>query len=215
MSRCDGIDFRNLKKRPTTIFLILPAERLTGCAVWLRLAIESALRGLYRQGGVRTVFLLDEMAVMGHLKPIEDAIGLVRGYNVQILGVFQDLPQLKDAYKQRWDSFIANAGVVASFAANDVQTAEYLSKRTGQKTARSRSESSGLSGRGGDMSWNQSESINEIARPVLYPHDFYSLEEGTGAYWFASEAGTGLFAAPDYTDLQCDRRALPDPYANG
>jgi type IV secretion system protein VirD4 len=58
--------------------------------------------------GLRTLFLIDEMPALG---PLEDAFGLVRGYKVQIAGICQDLAQLKALYKERWASFLANAGV--------------------------------------------------------------------------------------------------------
>ena len=45
----DGIDFASLKdRRPITVYVILPAERLRTHSVWLRLVIVSALRSLYR-----------------------------------------------------------------------------------------------------------------------------------------------------------------------
>src|SRR6185312_8154330 len=78
-----GIDFRSLKVRPTTVYVILPAERLRTHSVWLRLVIVSALRALYKSGGRRTLMLIDEMAALGHLGPLEDAFGLVRGYRIQ------------------------------------------------------------------------------------------------------------------------------------
>ena len=85
-------------------------------SVWLRLVIVSALRALYTPGGLRTLFMLDEFAQLGHLAPIEDAFGLVRGYGVQLWPVLQDLNQLKALYKDRWETFVGNAGVVQGFA---------------------------------------------------------------------------------------------------
>jgi type IV secretion system protein VirD4 len=46
----NDIDFTDLKKRPITVYLILPAERMRTHSVWLRLVIVSALRALFRQG---------------------------------------------------------------------------------------------------------------------------------------------------------------------
>src|ERR1700733_11614712 len=103
-------------------------------SVWLRLVIVSALRALYRPGGLRTLFMIDEMPALGHLGPLEDAFGLVRGYRVQIAAIFQDLAQLKALYKERWETFIANAGVVFGFAPNDLTTADWMSRRSGQST---------------------------------------------------------------------------------
>src|SRR5262249_3580945 len=82
--RRNDIDFTNLKRRPTTVYLILPAERMRTHSVWLRLVIVSALRAHYSPGGLSTLFILDEFAQLGHLGPIEDAFGLVRGYGIQV-----------------------------------------------------------------------------------------------------------------------------------
>ena len=74
------------------------------------------------------------MPALGHLAPLEDAFGLVRGYKVQIAGICQDLAQLKALYKERWESFLANAGVVQGFTPNDLTTADWMSRRAGQTT---------------------------------------------------------------------------------
>src|SRR5271165_2500617 len=129
-----GVDFRQLKERPTTVYVILPAERMRTHSVWLRLVVVSALRALYRPGGLRTQLIIDEMPALGHLGPLEDAFGLVRGYKTQIIGIAQDLAQLKALYRERWESFIANAGVVMGFAPNDLTTADWMSRRAGQTT---------------------------------------------------------------------------------
>ena len=113
--------------------------------VWLRLVVVSALRALYRPGGLRTLFLIDEMPALGHLGPLEDAFGLVRGYKVQIAGICQDLAQLKALYNERWESFLANAGVVQGFAPNDLTTADWMSRRAGQTTLVAPSSSESLS----------------------------------------------------------------------
>ena len=126
--------FGKLKERLTTVYVILPAERMRTHSVWLRLVIVSALRALYRAGGLRTLLLIDEMPALGHLAPLEDAFGLVRGYKVQIAGICQDLNQLKALYKERWESFLANAGVVQGFTPNDLTTADWMSRRAGQAT---------------------------------------------------------------------------------
>jgi type IV secretory pathway TraG/TraD family ATPase VirD4 len=44
------------------------------------------------------------------------------------------LAQLKALYNERWESFLANAGVVQGFAPNDLTTADWMSRRTGQTT---------------------------------------------------------------------------------
>ncbi len=215
----NGIDFRQLKDKPTTVYVVLPAERLRTHSVWLRLVIVSALRSLYRYGGLRTVMLLDEMAALGHLAPLEDAFGLVRGYRVQIAAIFQDLAQLKSLYKERWETFIANAGVVFGFAPNDLTTADWMSRRSGQTTvvAKGSSQNIGTSlGAQVSASTGTAASDQQIARPLFLPHDLIGLEEGMGLLWLAGMGNSTRFFAPPYWKIkECRERAMPNPYYAG
>lgn len=209
-----GVDFGKLKDKPTTVYVILPAERMRTHSVWLRLVVVSALRALYRPGGLRTLFLIDEMPALGHLGPLEDAFGLVRGYNLQITGICQDLSQLKALYSERWESFLANAGVVQGFAPNDLTTADWMSRRAGQTTLIAANTSENLSPATGQksegMSWSQ------IARALYLPQELMGFAEGTGLFWLAGMANGVRFFAPPYWKIeQCAKRAAANPYYNG
>jgi type IV secretion system protein VirD4 len=211
-----GIDFAELKNKPTTVYVILPAERMRTHSVWLRLVIVSALRALYRPGGVRTFLLIDEMAALGHLGPLEDAFGLVRGYGIQIAGFLQDLGQLKALYKERHESFMANAGVVHCFSANDLTTADWMSRRSGQTTVLADSINMGTSASPGGRSENEGLSTGQISRPRFLPYDVMGFGEGMGLYWLAGLKESVRFFAPPYWKIdECERRALPNPYAPG
>jgi type IV secretion system protein VirD4 len=215
----DGIDFSKLKDRPTTVYVILPAERLRTHAVWLRLVIVSALRSLYKSGGLRTVMLIDEMAALGHLAPLEDAFGLVRGYKVQVAAIFQDLAQLKALYKERWETFVANAGVVMGFAPNDMTTAEWMSKRSGIETvvAKSYSTNTGLSsGQKATTNMGSGLSDQQIGRPLFLPQELIGFEEGMGLLWLAGLGDPIKFFGPPYWKIKkCKDRARPNPYYQG
>jgi type IV secretion system protein VirD4 len=206
-----GVDFAKLKNRPTTVYVILPAERMRTHSTWLRLVVVSALRALYRPGGLRTLFLIDEMPALGHLGPLEDAFGLVRGYKVQIAGICQDLAQLKALYNERWESFLANAGVVQGFAPNDLTTADWMSRRAGQTTLIAANTSENISAATGQhgegVSWNQ------VGRPLYLPHELMGFAEGTGLFWLAGMAnGVRFFAPPYWKIASCAKRAALNPY---
>lgn len=210
----NGVDFRKLKERPTTVYVILPAERMRTHSVWLRLIVVSVLRALYRPGGLRTLLLIDEMPALGHLGPLEDAFGLVRGYKVQIAGICQDLNQLKALYKDRWESFLANAGVVQGFTPNDLTTADWMSRRSGKTTllAPSSSErhSDDKGGRSESTSWSQ------VGRQLYLPQELMGFAEGTGLLWIAGMANGVRFFAPPYWKIeQANARALRNPYYEG
>ena len=208
-----GVDFRKLKERVTTVYVILPAERMRTHSVWLRLVVVSALRALYRPGGLRTLLLIDEMPALGHLAPLEDAFGLVRGYKVQIAGICQDLNQLKALYKERWESFLANAGVVQGFTPNDLTTADWMSRRAGQATVLAPSSSESRSPKG---ERSETQSWSQIGRPLYLPQELMGFAEGTGLLWLAGMANGVRFFAPPYWKIeQAAKRAARNPYYEG
>ena len=47
------------------------------------------------------LYLLDEFAALGHLAPVERAMGLMAGYGVQLWPILQDVHQLRATYGQR------------------------------------------------------------------------------------------------------------------
>lgn len=217
MRACMGkndIDFADLKERPITVYLILPAERMRTHSVWLRLVIVSALRALYRPGGLKTLFMLDEFAQLGHLGPIEDAFGLVRGFGVQLWPVLQDLNQLKALYRDRWETFVGNAGVVQGFAPNDLTTAEWMSRRTGDKTVAAVGYNTGdQMSNAGHGSMSTGLSYGQVRRALFLPQELMDLREGTGLLWPAGSSRSIPFDAPPYWDIAALKsRARPNPY---
>lgn len=119
-----------------TVYLCLSAPKFPVFNRWLRLVLTSALDEMTDQlhPPPRPVcFLLDELATLGHLAIIENAIGLAAGYGIQLWTVWQDIGQLRDIYKHRWPSFFSNAGVRCAFSVQDFDTADYLSKTLGQR----------------------------------------------------------------------------------
>jgi type IV secretory pathway TraG/TraD family ATPase VirD4 len=125
----------------------------------------------------------------------------------------QDLSQLKALYKERWETFIANAGVVCGFAPNDLTTAEWMSKRSGQTTVvvKGFSENSGMSAAQKiSASMGLGSSVQQMARPLRLPHELMSLQEGLGVMWLAGQGTTPCFF-PYYTKITlCRERASPE-----
>jgi type IV secretion system protein VirD4 len=209
----NGIDFRDLKRRPTTVYLVLPAERMRTHSVWLRLVIVTALRALYSPGGVKTLFLLDEFAQLGHLGPIEDAFGLVRGFGVSLFPVLQDLGQLKALYQERWETFIGNAGAVIGLTPNDLTTAEWMSRRAGDTTIVAASFNQGNSLNTGGQGSSDGMGYQQQRRRLYLPQELMDFPSGTGLIWPAGTSMSVPFFAPEYWNISELRgRAMPNPY---
>lgn len=144
MRRClsgdDGVDLDQLKAAPggLTLYVCLPARFIPTHARFLRLVLNLALFRMEAQGlakpacGHPVLFVLDEFAALGRLEAIEKAAGLMAGYGVKLMPVHQDLGQLKRHYRESWETFLGNAGVLQFFANADLTTLEWLSKRMGQ-----------------------------------------------------------------------------------
>lgn len=128
----------DLKRKPTTLYLCLPARYMATHSRWLRVIINLAVAAMEkeetRKDQPRVLFLMDEFAVLDHLSSIEKAAGQIAGLGVTLWPFLQDLSQLKSIYKDRWETFLANAGVTQFFGNNDLTTLEYLSKRLGKTT---------------------------------------------------------------------------------
>lgn len=133
-------DFKlaDLKRRPMTLYLVLPASKMGSHFRWLRLVVTLALAALEREpfpaGKPKpppVLFVLEEFAALGYMRPIERAAGFVAGFGVKLWTVLQDLPQLQSQYRQSWETFLGNAGVIQAFGVNDGTTEEYLSRRLG------------------------------------------------------------------------------------
>ena len=196
-------DFGRMKQEPTTVYLILPARRLSTHSTWLRLMIASVLRPLMidtRKPKVPVLFMLDEFAQLGHLPVIENNLAMMRGYGVKLWAVFQDLSQAHAIYKERWESFLGNAGVLQSFAPQDVVTAEYVSKRTGMSTRAVLSyglnREAGSSAPGGD-----STGISQAAMPLMLAQDLRNMDDGFSVLFSHRTKGTVRSYIPYPTEL--------------
>lgn len=130
--------FADLKRDTVTVFLVLPPDRLSSYSRWLRLLITQSLTDMARDRASPTrpvLYLLDEFAALGHLAPVERAMGLMAGYGVQLWPILQDIHQLRATYGKRAGTFMSNAAVLQVFGVNDIETAELIARSIGKTDA--------------------------------------------------------------------------------
>lgn len=138
----DSIDLRDLKRDAMTLYVSVPAMRMSDLSGWLRMIVQLTLAAHEeeeKQLGAQTVMMLDEMHVLGTLKCLEVAAAQIAGLGLKILAVLQDLSQLQTHYPKNWETFIANAAAIQVFGLADETTLEYVSKRLGESPTLSRS----------------------------------------------------------------------------
>lgn len=179
-----SVDFGSLSRVPSSVYIVLPGSLASVHARFMRLLIRCALAEIENAGldypmpdGSRrpsTLFILDEFATLGCFPAIPEAMGRMRGYGLKFWTFVQTLSQLKKHYGETWTEIPGNAGVVQYFGGtNDPFTAEYISKRTGEKTAGKTGRSSSTAPASGVST---SESV--YGRPVLFPGEVASLPDG-------------------------------------
>lgn len=130
-----SLRLRNLKRKPTTIYLCLPAARMTTHAKWMRLILNMTMAALEDEPGtpkLPVLFMLEEFAALGHMRALEQASAYMAGFGVKLFIVLQDLTQLKRHYKDGWETFLGNLGILTAFGNTDQSTLDYISKRLGE-----------------------------------------------------------------------------------
>jgi type IV secretion system protein VirD4 len=171
----------DLKKRVVSVFVVLPPSRLGTYDKWLRMVIGSTVLGVTEsiaKPAHPVLFMLDEFAQLGYLRPVRDALGLMAGYGLCIWPVVQDLNQLRELYGPTWETFISAAESAQYFNINDQFTAEHVSKTLGQRTVKiqTASQSSGTSTSDSKTSETSGESSSTgfVGAPLLRPDQLVS-----------------------------------------
>jgi len=221
--------FSALRHDLTSIFLVLPPNRLDAYSRWLRLLVAQALQDIARDaeaaqaGSARlkqpALFLLDEFAALGRLEAVERAMGLMAGYGLQLWPILQDMSQLRDLYGARANTFVANAGVLQCFGVNDFETAKWLSQSMGKETIGYQTESH----RPGDIA---TTTQHIAARDLMTPDEIMQIDPSVQLLrvqgkpviiarklrYFADREFDGLYLSPNAQPINSKSEpATPNP----
>ena len=197
--------FADLKARTATVFLVLPPDRLDTYSRWLRLLVTQSLTDMARAASsspAPVLYLLDEFAALGHLAPVERAMGLMAGYGVQLWPILQDVHQLRATYGTRAGTFLSNTGVLQVFGVNDHESARLVSDLLGQETAVFKTMGQALDSEKSGISYGEHHS----GRPLLTPDEVRSLPQNVELLFLAGQrpiaAGKlAYYADPEFRGL--------------
>lgn len=147
-------------KRGTSLYICLPQRFMETHYRWLRMMVTliiTEMEKLKQQPASkgRVLMVIDEFPALKRMRVIENAAAQIAGFGVKMLFAVQTLAQLKDLYKDNWETLLANAGVKMFFGNDDHFTRQYVSGLIGERevvrTLRSANASTGTS-------YNMSES---------------------------------------------------------
>lgn len=136
----NDFNFQDLRDGNTSLYLIIPPDYLTEYRSVLRVLVGVAMRELrmsYKKTAADTppiLFLLDEFPQLAYMRPIEEALLYLAGYNVRFWFFVQDISQLQLHYPNSWRTFFANTGTQCFFGVSDIQTANLVSEMAGTTT---------------------------------------------------------------------------------
>jgi type IV secretion system protein VirD4 len=201
--------FGQLKKKPTTVYIILPGRYMDAFSRFLRLIITSAIDAITAEpGGHPVLMILDEFARLENLPAVSNAFGFAAGFNLQLWPFLQDLNQLETVYGKQWMSILANCGMVQFFCPTDLKTAEYLQRRGGMMTGESRSRTFG-----GFFRSMRSISRSENRVPLLPIERTMSLPQDQSLVFFAGKHDVHVVGRTPYWEVpRLAGRFMPDPY---
>lgn len=127
-----------------------------------------------REGGrlpIHTRFIQDEFANVGKQKDFEVKIATMRSREISVMVILQNLAQLKNLYKDSWETIFGNCDSTIFLGGKEPSTTEYLSKLIGNTTIdyNSISETKG-------SNWSYSTSNQLIQRPLIAPDEISRLK---------------------------------------
>lgn len=127
-------------------------------------------RGNYKH---RLLMMLDEFPSLGKMDVVQTALAYCAGYGIKCYLITQDLAQLQEKYGKN-EAITSNCHIQNAYAPNKIETAEYLSKQTGEATVIEEYINESDSGFLGRKSY--SKNIQYTKRSLLTPDECLRLK---------------------------------------
>ena len=186
LTSATDIDPADFAQRPTALFMKIPDEKDTRhglaavfilCMYKALIKVASAREDLSLPRNV--YFILDEFGNMPKIEKFDKMITVGRSRKIWFNMVVQSYSQLNNVYgEQVADIVKSNCGVKMFIGSNDIGTCKEFSELCGNVTVSTRSLSSSLGSKEGEM--NVSTQLQ--TRPLIYPSELQKLnnKESTG-----------------------------------
>jgi type IV secretion system protein VirD4 len=171
--------------KPVSLYLVVKPSDKDRLKPLMRLVINQIVRGLtqeditFEDGKQRSphrhrmLLMLDEFPSLGKLDILQEALAYIAGYGIKAYLIMQDISQLWHAYG-REESILSNCHIRLAYAPNKIETADWLSRLTGNSTVIKEQISTSRQ-TGAFFKKNISTSFQEVARPLLTPDEVMRL----------------------------------------
>ena len=191
--------------KPVTLYIVtepVDKQRLQPLVrVLVNMIVRLSATGLTFEGGMpkpnyrhRLLLMLDEFPTRGKLDILQESPAFLPGYGIKAYLIAQDINQLY-AHYGRDEAITSTCHVQCAFAPNRIETAEHLSKLTGQTTVVK--EQIKTSGRG--WSTQSRRTTHEVSRPLLTPDEAMRMKGARkDARGLITEAGSMIVYVAGY-----------------
>lgn len=141
-TRVSDFDFRTIRKKPFSVFLVVSPNMVKPLAPLIRLFFSDLISSMQdKEPGQDepwpVMIMLDEFNRLGKMPIVTDSIETLRSYNGHLAIVTQTIPALDEIYGENTRRALqGNAGVKIYLTPSDEKTVEELSKAVGKTTKR-------------------------------------------------------------------------------
>jgi type IV secretion system protein VirD4 len=178
-TNASDIDVTSLRKKLTTLYVIIPTNKLDESAKLLNIFFSTVIgNNLGKQLGeepdlkYQMLMLMDEFTAMGRVDVWAKRISIAASYGVRDLCIVQSRAQLRAAYGDHdAENFITNHGAQIVFAPREQSDANQYSEMLGYKTLRKEHRNTSR----GNGSHQVSTSHTEERRALLLPQEIKEL----------------------------------------
>ena len=166
------VDLETLKDGNTTIYLMMPPDRMASEGVALGLIVNEAIAEISQsQKRGKVLFLLDEFANLGRLWGLAESLTALPGLGVRVWMIVQEEAELVRLYGPNTAQTIKSQSEVRQyFAVNNASLAQSLSKELGTRTVRTRSHNLGHA-----VTDDVGENIGEAGQPLMRPEEIMQM----------------------------------------
>lgn len=180
LTSVDNIGLESMGDEKTALFCITPvvdptfnflvALLYTQLFETLYFHAETQCKGKRLPTHVR--FLLDEFANIGTIPEFDQKLATMRKYEISCTIIIQALSQLKSMYEKEWEVIVGNCDELLFLGGSDATTLEYISKKLGKETIRTRNSTRNFGSKGG----GSSESYNITGRELMTPDEISYMD---------------------------------------
>lgn len=175
--RTSNFSLADFKQQPTSLYIMIPREKIAAYAPLMRMLTGLMLTALTRDHSKPAepiLVFLDECHLLGRLDLLPEMIALTAGYGIRVIPIWHGADVVRRLYGS--EDLIKNCSVQLYFGLSDPDIAAKLSQRIGQITVHASS-----AGQTGDIGHviqtGRSQGESESGRPLMYSSEIMETSD--------------------------------------